>query len=155
MNAAEVDRLRLVDIGKSFGPVRALDGVDMTVGRGTVHGLLGENGAGKSTLLKILSGVLNPSSGHVEIDGRRLSGHGPVAAHRAGVAMIHQELQHVPERTVAQNMFLGHPLRAAGGLLVARRQQEPAAAKALAPPHPTLDLAAARLTLKVAQRQFL
>ena len=71
MNTA-VDRLRLVDIGKSFGPVRALDGVDMAVKRGTVHGLLGENGAGKSTLLNILSGILNPSSGHVEIDGRRV-----------------------------------------------------------------------------------
>jgi ribose transport system ATP-binding protein len=153
MNAA-VDRLRLVGIGKSFGPVRALEGVDMTVERGAVHGLLGENGAGKSTLLKILSGILNPSSGHVEIDGRRLSGHGPVAARRAGVAMIHQELQHVPELTVAQNMFLGHPLKAAGGLLVARRRQERAAAEALAPLDPTINPAAPIRTLKVAQRQI-
>ena len=153
MNAA-VDRLRLVDIGKSFGPVRALDGVGMVVGRGTVHGLLGENGAGKSTLLRILSGVLDPSSGHVEIDGVRVSGHGPVAARRAGIAMIHQELQHVPELTVAQNMFLGHPLKAAGGLLVARRRQERAAAEALAPLDPAIDPAAPIRTLKVAQRQI-
>jgi ribose transport system ATP-binding protein len=152
MNTA-VDRLRLVDIGKSFGPVRALDGVNMAVRRGTVHGLLGENGAGKSTLLRILSGILNPSSGHVEIDGSRVSGHGPVAARRAGIAMIHQELQHVPELTVAQNMFLGRPLKAAGGLLVARRRQEQAAAKALAPLDPTIDPAAPIRTLKVAQRQ--
>src|SRR4051794_5292651 len=144
-----VDRLRLVDIGKSFGPVRALDGVEMAVKRGTVHGLLGENGAGKSTLLRILSGVLDPSSGHVEIDGQRLSGHGPVAARRAGIAMIHQELQQVPELTVAQNMFLGHP-KAAGGLLVARRRQGRAAPGALAP----LDPAAPIRTLKVAQRQI-
>jgi ribose transport system ATP-binding protein len=149
-----VDRLRLVDIGKSFGPVRALDGVDMAIKRGTVHGLLGENGAGKSTLLRILSGVLDASSGHVEIDGQRLTGHGPVAAHHAGIAMIHQELQHVPELTVAQNMFLGRPLKAAGGLLVARRQQERAAAKALAPLDPTIDPAAPIRTLKVAQRQI-
>src|SRR3954454_20310275 len=147
-----VDRLRLVDIGKSFGAVRALDGVDMAVKRGTVHGLLGENGAGKSTLLRILSGILNPSSGHVEIDGLRVAGHGPVAARRAGIAMIHQELQHVPELTVAQNMFLGHPLKAAGGLLVARRRQEQAAAKALAPLDPTIDPAVPIRTLKVAQR---
>jgi ribose transport system ATP-binding protein len=84
------NRLRLVDVSKSFGSVRALDGVSMTVKRGTVHGLLGENGAGKSTLLRILSGVLEPSAGHIEIDGVRLSGHGPVAARRAGVAMIQQ-----------------------------------------------------------------
>src|SRR3954464_6352447 len=150
-----VERLRLVDIGKSFGPVRALDGVEMAVKRGTVHGLLGENGAGKSTLLRILSGILDPSSGHVEIDGQRLTGHGPVAARRAGIAMIHQELQHVPELTVAQNMFLGHPLKAAGGLLVARSAQERAAAKALAPLDPTIDPAAPIRTLKVAQRQII
>ena len=104
------NRLKLTDIGKSFGPVRALDGVDMVVKRGTVHGLLGENGAGKSTMLNILSGVLTPSSGHVEVDGAQVVGHGPLAARRAGIAMIHQELQHVPELTVAQNMFLGRPL---------------------------------------------
>ena len=154
MNAI-VDRLRLVDIGKSFGAVRALDGVDMAVKRGTVHGLLGENGAGKSTLLRILSGVYQPSSGHVEIDGVRLSGHGPVAARIAGIAMIHQELQHVPELTVAQNMFLGRPLKTAGGLLVARRRQEQAAAQALAPLDPNIDPAAPIRTLKVAQRQII
>jgi ribose transport system ATP-binding protein len=148
------DRLRLVDVSKSFGSVRALDGVSMTVKRGTVHGLLGENGAGKSTLLRILSGVLEPSAGHIEIDGVRLSGHGPVAARRAGVAMIHQELQHVPELTVAQNMFLGRPLKRAGGLLVDRRAQEQAAAEALAPLDPTIDPAAPIRTLKVAQRQI-
>ena len=149
-----VDRLRLVDIGKSFGAVRALDGVDMAVQRGTVHGLLGENGAGKSTLLRILSGILSPTSGHVEIDGQRVVGHGPVAARRAGIAMIHQELQHVPELTVAQNMFLGRPLKTAGGLLVARREQEQASAAALAPLDPTIDPAAPIKTLKVAQRQI-
>ncbi|HEV7255866.1 MAG TPA: sugar ABC transporter ATP-binding protein [Mesorhizobium sp.] len=153
MNSA-IDRLRLVNIGKSFGPVRALDGVDMEVRRGAVHGLLGENGAGKSTLLRILSGVFEPSSGHIEIDGVRHAGRGPVAARRAGIAMIHQELQHVPELTVAQNMFLGHPLKAAGGLLVARRRQEEAAAKALAPLDPAIDPAAPIRILKVAQRQI-
>lgn len=149
-----VNRLSLVDIGKSFGSVRALDGVDMAVKQGTVHGLLGENGAGKSTLLRILSGIFEPSSGHAEIDGIRLSGHGPVAARRAGIAMIHQELQHVPELTVAQNMFLGRPLKAAGGLLVARRRQEQAAAEALAPLDSSIDPSAPIRTLKVAQRQI-
>src|SRR4051794_35626594 len=149
-----VDRLRLVDIGKSFGPVRALDGVEMAVKRGTVHGLLGENGAGKSTLLRILSGILDPSSGHVEIDGQRLTGHGPVAARRAGIAMIHQELQHVPELTVAQNMFLGHPRRAGGAPLGARSAQGRGAPKPPAPLAPTTAPAAPIRTLKVAQRQI-
>lgn len=146
-------RLRLTNIGKSFGPVRALDGVDMQVKRGTVHGLLGENGAGKSTLLNILSGVFPPSSGHIEIDGVPVIGHGPVAARRAGIVMIHQELQHVPELTVAQNMFLGRPIRS-GGLFVARRAQERAAAEALAPLDPSIDPSVPIRTLKVAQRQI-
>lgn len=149
-----IERLKLSNIGKSFGPVRALDGVDMTVTAGAVHGLLGENGAGKSTLLNILSGVFEPSSGHVEIDGQRVVGKGPVAARKAGIAMIHQELQHVPELTVAQNMFLGRPLRTAGGLFVARRDQERAAAAALAPLDPSIDPSAPIKTLKVAQRQI-
>ena len=149
-----IDRLSLVDIGKSFKSVRALDGVDMTVRPGTVHGLLGENGAGKSTLLRILSGVLEPSSGHIAIDGVRLAGHGPLVARRAGIAMIHQELQHVPELTVAQNMFLGRSLRRAGGLLVDRPAQERAALAALAPLDPGIDPAAPIRTLKVAQRQI-
>ncbi len=148
------DRLRLVDVSKSFGPIRALDNVTMTVARGAVHGLLGENGAGKSTLLRVLSGAFKPSGGHVEVDGVRLSGSGPVAARRSGIAMIHQELQHVPELTVAQNMFLGHPIKTAAGLFVARRAQEKAAAEALQALDPTIDPAAPIRTLKVAQRQI-
>src|SRR4051812_21431727 len=153
MNTA-VDRLRLVDIGKSFGPVRALDGVEMAVKRGTVHGLLGENGAGKSTLLRILSGVLNPSSGHVEIDGQRLTGHGPVAARRAGIAMIHQELQHVPHPPAAKNFSPAHPRRAGGALPGARSARGGAAARPRAPLAPPIAPAAPIRTLKVAQRQI-
>ena len=147
-------RLKLVNIGKSFGSLRALDGVSFSIGRGTVHGLLGENGAGKSTLLRILSGVLGPFDGHVELDGTRLQVRGPVAARNAGIAMIHQELQHVPNLTVAQNMFLGRPLKVAGGLLVDRKAQEQAAAAALAPLDPTIDPSVPIRTLKVAQRQI-
>ena len=150
----EGTRLKLVDIGKSFGTLRALDGITFEIKRGTVHGLLGENGAGKSTLLRILSGVLEPSNGHVELDGVRLQGRGPVGAREAGIAMIHQELQHVPNLTVAQNMFLGRPLKSAAGLLVDRRAQERAAAAALAPLDPTIDPSVPIRTLKVAQRQI-
>jgi ribose transport system ATP-binding protein len=146
-----VERLRLSNVSMSFGPIRALDGVTMAVTRGTVHGLLGENGAGKSTLLRILSGLIEPSEGHVEIDGARVAGHGPVAARRAGIAMIHQELQHVAELTVAQNMFLGHPLKRFGGLLVHRAAQERAAAEALRSLDPAIDPAAPIRTLKVAR----
>ncbi|RYE87240.1 MAG: sugar ABC transporter ATP-binding protein, partial [Hyphomicrobiales bacterium] len=148
------ERLLLSNVGKSFGAIRALDGVTMSVPRGTVHGLLGENGAGKSTLLRILSGIFDPSEGHVEIDGVKVAGRGPVGARQAGIAMIHQELQHVAELTVAQNMFLGRPLKKAGGLLVDWAAQERAAAEALRSLDPGIDPSVPIRTLKVAQRQI-
>ena len=110
-------RLQFDGISKDFPGVRALSDVSFSVGAGEIHGLLGENGAGKSTLLRILSGVYRPSAGRVLIDGVPVTLNNPVAARAAGVAMIHQELQQVPRLSVAQNMFLGHPLTR-GGLFV-------------------------------------
>ena len=100
-------RLSRSGITKSFGPVQVLHGVALTVQPGEVHGLLGENGAGKSTLLNILSGVISRDAGTVEIDGKPAHITSPRDAKAAGIAMIHQELQQVPELTVAQNIFLG------------------------------------------------
>jgi L-arabinose transport system ATP-binding protein len=105
--------LRFEDVGKVFPGVRALDGITFGVGAGTVHGLVGENGAGKSTLLKILSGAYRPDAGHVVIGGERRAFHGTRDADRAGVAIIYQELNLVPEMTVAENILLGmYPHRA-------------------------------------------
>lgn len=83
---------------------------------GEIHALLGENGAGKSTLMKILSGVQRATDGEFFVDGEVAHFRRPENARAAGIAMIHQELQQVPNLTVAQNMFLGHPLKRAGGL---------------------------------------
>ncbi|RUZ72151.1 sugar ABC transporter ATP-binding protein [Mesorhizobium sp. M7A.F.Ca.US.006.01.1.1] len=146
-------RLQFQGISKLFPAVRALDGVSFSVGAGEIHGLLGENGAGKSTLLRILSGVYRPTAGSVLIDGKPVTLANPVAARAAGVAMIHQELQQVPRLSVAQNMFLGHPLTR-GGMFVARREQERRAAEALAAIDPSINPAAPLGTLKVAQRQI-
>jgi ribose transport system ATP-binding protein len=148
-----VSRLAFDAVSKNFGAVRALSNVSFAVRPGEVHGLLGENGAGKSTLLKILSGVFKPSEGRVLVDGVPVAGNGPVAARRAGIAMIHQELQQVPRLTVAQNMFLGRPLTRAG-IIVDHREQERLAAGALASIDPTIDPASPIGTLKVAQRQI-
>ncbi|MER9305316.1 sugar ABC transporter ATP-binding protein [Mesorhizobium sp. M0293] len=145
-------RLQFQGISKLFPAVRALNDVSFSVSAGEIHGLLGENGAGKSTLLRILSGVYRPTAGSVLIDGKPVTLANPVAARAAGVAMIHQELQQVPRLSVAQNMFLGHPLTR--GIFVARREQERRAAEALAAIDPSIDPAAPLGTLKVAQRQI-
>ncbi|MFI7129333.1 sugar ABC transporter ATP-binding protein [Nonomuraea sp. NPDC050153] len=94
-------------IGKSFPGVRALDEVSLTVAEGEVVALLGENGAGKSTLMNILAGVFKDYEGEIEIGGRPASIHSPKEARRHGIAMIHQELNLVPELSVVDNIFLG------------------------------------------------
>ncbi|GAA3420417.1 sugar ABC transporter ATP-binding protein [Streptosporangium vulgare] len=99
-------------IAKSFLGVRVLSGVDLDVAAGEVHAVVGENGAGKSTLMKVLAGVHAPDEGTVEIDGAQVSFAHPVEAQRAGVAIIYQEFNLLPERSVAENVFLGRePVR--------------------------------------------
>jgi ribose transport system ATP-binding protein len=147
-------RLSLTDVTKSFGSITVLHGVSLTVAPGEVHGLLGENGAGKSTLLNILCGVLSQNTGTIEIDGETVTISSPRDATAAGVAMIHQELQQVPELTVAQNIYLGAALRRAGGLLVDRSAQETEARRILAPLDPAIDVTAPVRSLRVAQRQI-
>jgi len=94
-------------IGKAFGPVRVLDAVDFNIGAGEIHALMGENGAGKSTLMKILSGVYQADAGNILIDGKTAQIRDTVDAERAGIAIIHQELNLIPQLSVMENMFLG------------------------------------------------
>jgi ribose transport system ATP-binding protein len=147
-------RLALNNIDKSFGAIKVLHGVSMTVQPGETHGLLGENGAGKSTLLNILSGVFSADAGSIQIDGAPVNITSPRSASEAGIAMIHQELQQVPELTVAQNIYLGAALCRFGGLLVDRTRQEAVARRLLAPLDPTIDVTAPVKDLRVAQRQL-
>ena len=83
--------LRAVGITKAFGAANALSDVSFSVARGEVHALVGENGAGKSTLVKIVTGVLEPTSGHIELDGEPTGFETPVDARRAGVAAVYQD----------------------------------------------------------------
>ncbi|SEP07509.1 ribose transport system ATP-binding protein [Methylobacterium sp. ap11] len=146
-------RLHIQGLTKRFPGVVALGEMSLRVRPGEVHALLGENGAGKSTLMRILSGVLRPDEGTIAVDGEELTLRSPLAARRAGIAMIHQELQQVPELTVAQNMFLGRALRR-GGLFVDRARQEALAAEALAPLDASIRPDAPIRSLRVAQRQI-
>lgn len=115
----------MLHITETFPGVRALDGVSFGCARGEVHALCGENGAGRSTLVKVLGGVYPPDAGRIRLDGRDVSFSHPVAARRAGVSTIHQELSLLPYRTVAENVFLGvEPARF--GVLDSRRMREDA-----------------------------
>jgi ribose transport system ATP-binding protein len=109
--------LQASGVRKSFGGVVALDGVDMTLHAGEIHGLVGQNGAGKSTLVKILNGVYQPDAGHLELDGRAITLATPAAARRAGIAMVFQEFSLIPTLSVAQNIHLTQEPRRAGVLI--------------------------------------
>nr|WP_206515622.1 sugar ABC transporter ATP-binding protein [Georgenia faecalis] len=98
-------------ITKSFFGVQVLNGIDMEVRAGEVHAVVGENGAGKSTLMKILAGVHPADGGSIELDGRAVSFTHPLEAQAAGVTTVFQEFNLLPERTVAENVYLGREPR--------------------------------------------
>jgi ribose transport system ATP-binding protein len=104
-------------VSKSFPGVRALDDVQITVRRGRLNAVLGENGAGKSTLMNILAGVFPPDAGEILLEGQRQVFQNPREAQQAGVAIIHQELNLLPELSVAENVFLGREPRTRLGLI--------------------------------------
>ena len=99
--------LEMHGVTKNFPGVLALDDVSFSLRKGTVHALMGENGAGKSTLMKCLFGIYRMDAGTIALNGRDCRFNSTADAMRAGVSMIHQELSNVPERSVAQNLWLG------------------------------------------------
>ncbi|MGN6584947.1 MAG: ATP-binding cassette domain-containing protein, partial [Rhizobiaceae bacterium] len=104
------------NVVKTYGGVHALKGVNFDIHRGKVTTLFGENGAGKSTLMKILSGVVNPTSGTIELDGRQVSFASTVEAADHGISIIHQELSLAPNLSVRDNIFMGRELSSARGV---------------------------------------
>ena len=99
--------LRLQDVSKAFGGVRALRGVSFDLRPGEIHALVGENGAGKSTLVRILTGAVKADAGTIEIEGRRVEHADPAAMRRLGVAPIYQQPALLPDLTVAENVAMG------------------------------------------------
>jgi ribose transport system ATP-binding protein len=99
--------LTMKGVCKRFGSTLALRGVDLQLCAGEVHAVVGENGAGKSTLMKVLSGAHTADSGEMTLDGQPYRPPGPMAARRAGVSMIYQELAVAPDLTVMENILLG------------------------------------------------
>ncbi|RKD84551.1 sugar ABC transporter ATP-binding protein [Kushneria marisflavi] len=111
-------------VAKSFGSVQALKSVNFDIRRGQVTTLFGENGAGKSTLMKILSGVIQPSSGDIVLEGTPVSFGSTVDAQRHGISIIHQELSLAPNMNVRDNIFMGRELGGPGGVDYALEARE-------------------------------
>jgi ABC-type sugar transport system ATPase subunit len=119
--------VRVRGIDKSFLGVQVLFGIDLDVRAGEVHALVGENGAGKSTLMKILAGVYQPDNGRIELDGQEVRFEHPLQAQQAGVSTVFQEFNLLPERTVAENVFLGREPRSRGLVDAAQMNADTAA----------------------------
>ncbi|AOT06775.1 ATP-binding cassette domain-containing protein [Pseudoalteromonas luteoviolacea] len=98
--------LKVSELCKSYDGFDVLRGVNFTINRGEVVALLGDNGAGKSTLVKILAGLTQPDSGHIEIAQKRMSLSSPRDSQNAGVAVVHQDLALVQALSVVENLFL-------------------------------------------------
>jgi ABC-type uncharacterized transport system ATPase subunit len=143
--------VRLIDIRKHFGPVKANDGITLTVPAGTIQGILGENGAGKSTLMKILSGYQPADSGRIELDGQAVHMRSPAGAIKHGVGMLHQDPLDFPPMRVVDNLLIGAP-----GRIVPRRREAAAGVAELAGSLGlSLDLKAEVGSLTVGERQQL
>ena len=99
--------IELTGINKSFGPVRANRDINLTVEKGTIHGIIGENGAGKSTLMSILYGFYQADSGSIQVNGAPVSIHTPNDAIATGIGMVHQHFMLVQNFTVLENVMLG------------------------------------------------
>ncbi|MEO8411537.1 MAG: ATP-binding cassette domain-containing protein, partial [Propionivibrio sp.] len=104
------------NVAKSFGSVRALNGVNFDIHRGQVTTLFGENGAGKSTLMKILAGIQPPSAGEIILDGQPVRFSSASDARDRGISIIHQELSLAPNLSVRDNIFMGREIRTITGV---------------------------------------
>ncbi|MDR1261856.1 MAG: sugar ABC transporter ATP-binding protein [Oscillospiraceae bacterium] len=103
---------------KTFPGVKALDNAQLKLRPGAVHALVGENGAGKSTLMKCMFGIYKMDAGEIYYDGKPVQITDPLNALKLGIAMVHQELQPIPERSVAENIYVGrYPMKKALGFI--------------------------------------
>jgi len=145
--------LRVDMVSKAFGATQALKNVSFDVHPGEVHALMGENGAGKSTLMKIVSGIYQPDNGQIFVAGNPVGFDGPRQAQAAGIAIIHQELNVIPEMTVAENLAVGHEPTNRFGILDRKKMRADAAEK-LARVHAEIPPSALMGSLSVGMQQM-
>ncbi|WP_144672814.1 sugar ABC transporter ATP-binding protein [Arthrobacter sp. U41] len=135
--------LEVRGLTKSFFGIPVLEDAKLSLHRGQVHGLMGENGAGKSTLMKVLAGVYQPDAGTMLLEGREVTFSHPTKAHEAGLSSVFQEFNLLPDRTVAENIYLGREPRR--GLLVNKTLMNSKTAELLE----SLGITAIRPTMEV------
>jgi rhamnose transport system ATP-binding protein len=140
------------DISKSFGGVHALKGVQLTIYPGEVHAILGENGAGKSTLIKTITGVYQPDSGDIELDGQVVHFANPREAQQQGIAAIYQEPSLFPDLSIAENILVGR--QPVSGGRISWRQMNRSAGELLERLHVKLNPRTKARNLSVAQQQM-
>jgi ribose transport system ATP-binding protein len=116
--------LEMLDIDKSFPGVQALCDVSLALRRGEVLGIVGENGAGKSTLIKVLGGAHPPDRGRILLEGQPVVLRNPIAARQAGISIIYQEFNLIPDLTVRENIFLGREQTRGGFIRATQERQE-------------------------------
>ena len=146
-------RLEMRGVVKTFPGVKALDHAQLKLRPGSVHALMGENGAGKSTLMKCMFGIYHMDEGEVIYEGEPVHIRGPLDALNRGIAMVHQELQPIPERSIAENIYVGrYPAKM--GFLVDHEKMYEDAAKVLKEVHLDFDPRAKLGTLSVSQMQL-
>jgi simple sugar transport system ATP-binding protein len=103
--------VELKNIVKTFGNVCALDGVDFSINKAEIIGLVGDNGAGKSTLIKIISGVHSPDSGEIYVRGEKMNRWSVARAREAGIETVYQDRALVVQQTIARNIFMGREIK--------------------------------------------
>ena len=103
--------LELKDVVKTFGGVRALNGVKFQLKKGEIHALMGENGAGKSTFIKVITGVHQPDSGTMLLEGERMTFRNTSDSAKMGIAAIYQHVTSFPDLTVTENIFMGQEIK--------------------------------------------
>jgi len=119
--------LSLTGVSKEFPGVKALKNVHFDLNMGEVHAIVGENGAGKSTLMKILSGIYKKDTGEIVYLGKSVNVSSPLEAQKLGISIIHQELNLMPDLTVAENIFIGREVRRRGRIFLDNRKLNKAA----------------------------
>ena len=146
--------LKIQDISKIFPGVKALDHVQLDLRRGEIHALIGENGAGKSTLMKALTGVHQPDSGSIQVDGETVVMTTPLVARRHGIAAIYQHLAAYPHLSVAENIFMANEQTRGKFPLISWFKTRDRAAQLLRSLGSDIDPSAEMGTLSVAQQQI-